>query len=126
MASFEVDVSHEVAGQKKGAEISAHFAVAIQEWKNTLLHGSDPKDLEKYWNAHQKEMAEVSQRIQELDKLVDEKATARPLVNKLRTEMENANRPSYAAECRPGGRNGRCGQWPQGAVHGSGQCRVGL
>ena len=90
IASFEFDVSHEVAGQKKGAEISAHFAVAIQEWKNTLLRGSDPKDLEKYWSAHQNEMGEVAKRIQELDKLVDEKAPARPLVSKLRTEMENA------------------------------------
>ena len=90
IASFEVDVSHEVAGQKKGAEISAHFAVAIQEWKNTLLRGSDPKELEKYWNAHQKEMGEVALRIQELDKMVDQKAPARPLVSKLQTEMENA------------------------------------
>ena len=90
IASFEIDVSHEVAGQKKGAEISAHFAVAIQEWKNTLLRGSDTKELDKYWTAHQKEMGEVSQRIQELDKLVDDKAAARPLVSKLRTEMENA------------------------------------
>jgi methyl-accepting chemotaxis protein len=90
IASFEVDVSHEVAGQKKGAEISSHFAVAIQEWKNTLLRGSDPKDLDKYWHAHQKEMAEVAQRIQELDQLVDEKAVARPLVSKLRNDMETA------------------------------------
>jgi methyl-accepting chemotaxis protein len=90
IASFEVDVSHEVAGQKKGAEIAAHFSVAIQEWKNTLLRGSNPKDLEKYWGAHQKEMDEVALRIQELDKLVDEKAAARPLVTKLRTEMESA------------------------------------
>jgi methyl-accepting chemotaxis protein len=90
IASFEVDVLHEVAGQKKGAEISAHFSVAIQEWKNTLLRGSDPTALEKYWSAHQKEMGEVALRIQELDKLVDEKAAARPLVTKLRTEMEGA------------------------------------
>ena len=90
IASFEVDVSHEVAGQKKGAEISAHFSVAIQEWKNTLLRGSDPKALEKYWDAHQKAMGEVALRIQELDKLVDDKAAARPLVTKLRTEMEGA------------------------------------
>ena len=90
ISSFEVDVSHEVAGQKKGAEIAAHFSVAIQEWKNTLLRGSDPKALEKYWTAHQKAMSEVAVRLQELDKLVDEKAAARPLVTRLRTEMEGA------------------------------------
>jgi len=31
--SFERDVLHEVASNKKIATISAHFAVAIQEWK---------------------------------------------------------------------------------------------
>ena len=70
VTSFEVDVLRQVAAQNKGAEIASHFAVAIQEWKNTLLRGSDPKDQEKYWAAHQKQMGEVQSRIQELDQLV--------------------------------------------------------
>ena len=90
VASFEVDVLHEVAAQNKGAEIAAHFAVAIQEWKNTLLRGSDPKELEKYWSSHQKEMGEVQARILELDKMVADQGAARPLVSRLRTEMESA------------------------------------
>jgi methyl-accepting chemotaxis protein len=90
VASFEVDVLHEVAAHKKSADISAHFAVAIQEWKNTLLRGSDPKDLDKYWNSHLKEMAEVNAGILDLDKLVDDKSPAQPLVSKLRGEMEGA------------------------------------
>ncbi len=90
VTSFEVDVLHAVAGHKKSAEISSHFAVAIQEWKNLLLRGSDPKELDKYWTAHQKQMDEVNTRIQELDKLVDEQSAARPLVGKLRTEMAAA------------------------------------
>jgi methyl-accepting chemotaxis protein len=90
VASFEVDVLHEVAAQNKGSEIAAHFAVAIQEWKNTLLRGSDPKEQEKYWASHQKEMGEVNARIQELDALVDAGSATRPLVTRLRTEMESA------------------------------------
>jgi methyl-accepting chemotaxis protein len=90
VATYEVDVLHEVAAHKKSADISAHFAVAIQEWKNTLLRGSEPKDQEKYWNSHLKEMAEVQAGIAELDKMVDDKSEAQTLVTKLRTEMESA------------------------------------
>ena len=89
VARFEVDVLHEVATQNKGAEIAAHFALAIQEWKNTLLRGADPKEQEKYWASHQKEMAEVTARLQELDTLVDARSALRPIVGKLRTEMES-------------------------------------
>jgi methyl-accepting chemotaxis protein len=57
---FENDVLRTVAAHKKAAEIDGHFSTAIQEWKNTLLRGKDPKDLEKYWAAHLKEMKEVT------------------------------------------------------------------
>lgn len=90
VAIFEVDLLHQVASQRKGAEIAAHFSVAIQEWKNTLLRGSDPKALEKYWNAHLQEMSAVGARIQELEKMVDADAAVRPLVSKLRSDMEGA------------------------------------
>jgi len=97
VAAFEVDVLHQVAAQSKGSEIASHFAVAIQEWKNTLLRGADPKDQEKYWGSHQKEMAEVSARIQELDKLVEAGSRVRPLVGKLVTEMDGAKAGYTAA-----------------------------
>ena len=96
VTSFEVDVLHQVAAQNKGAEIASHFAVAIQEWKNTLLRGADPKDQEKYWAAHQKQMGEVQSRIQELDQLVDAQSAVRPLTIQLRSEMQAAQ-AGYAA-----------------------------
>ncbi|RFO96110.1 methyl-accepting chemotaxis protein [Rhodoferax lacus] len=97
VAHFEVDVLHEVAAQNKGAEIASHFAVAIQEWKNTLLRGSDPKDLDKYWSSHQKEMGAVNARILELEKLVDAQSEVHPLVTKLRGDMESAQAGYVAA-----------------------------
>ena len=90
VASFEVDVLHAVAGNKKSAEISSHFAVAIQEWKNLLLRGSDPNELDKYWGAHQKQMDEVQAQIQALDALVDASSPTHALVTKLRGEMDTA------------------------------------
>ena len=90
VAGFEVNVLHEVAAQNKGAEIASHFAVAIQEWKNTLLRGADPVEQAKYWASHQKEMSAVHAGILELDKLVDEQSAIRPLVTRLATEMQAA------------------------------------
>ncbi|OYT94043.1 MAG: methyl-accepting chemotaxis protein [Burkholderiales bacterium PBB3] len=90
IGSFEDDVLHQVAGHKKGAEISAHFATAIQEWKNVLLRGKDPKDQEKYWTAHLKKMGEVSSAIKELDVLVADGTEEQTLVTKLSDEMGKA------------------------------------
>jgi methyl-accepting chemotaxis protein len=96
VASFEVDVLHQVAAQNKGSEIASHFAVAIQEWKNTLLRGAEPTEQAKYWASHQKEMAQVSLHIQELDALVDAQNPVRPLVTLLRSEMQ-ATQTGYSA-----------------------------
>ncbi len=90
VTSFQIDVLHHVSGHKKGAEISAHFATAIQEWKNVLLRGKDPKDMEKYWNAHVKEMDEVAKLVGDIDKLVDDKSPIQAHVDKLAAELKNA------------------------------------
>lgn len=90
VSSFKDDVLHHVEGHKTGAEISAHFATAIQEWKNVLLRGKDPKDLEKYWNSHTKEMGEVQKLIQQLDKEVDDKSPIQADVNHIAAEMVKA------------------------------------
>ncbi|HSV72012.1 MAG TPA: methyl-accepting chemotaxis protein [Methylibium sp.] len=39
---------------------SLAFKVQVQEWKNTLLRGKDPKQLDKYWSAFQKQEAKVA------------------------------------------------------------------
>jgi methyl-accepting chemotaxis protein len=90
IGSFQNDVLHHVAGLKKGAEISAHFGTAIQEWKNVLLRGKDPKDMEKYWDAHSKEMNEVARLVQELDQTVDDKSPLQAHVTLLATELKSA------------------------------------
>jgi len=90
VTSFEVDVLQEVAANEEIANISSHFAVGIQEWKNTLLRGSDAKEQEKYWNSHLKEMGEVKKGINSLDKLLAGQSEARTLVTKLHTHMDAA------------------------------------
>ena len=90
IVSFEDDVLHQVAGYKKGSEISAHFATAIQEWKNVLLRGKDPKELDKYWGAHTKKMNEVNVAIKALDGLIADSSDQQATVTKLANEMLKA------------------------------------
>src|SRR5262245_33718823 len=46
--------------------LSVTFKTQVQEWKNVLLRGHDPKDLEKYWTAFSKQEALVQKGAREL------------------------------------------------------------
>jgi len=87
VSMFQDDVLQHVASHKTGAEVSNAFATAIQEWKNVLLRGKEPKDLEKHWAAHERDMTKVEELIKRLDGQVDNGSPEQALVNKLRTEM---------------------------------------
>jgi methyl-accepting chemotaxis protein len=64
---YEGRVLTTVAAHKKVAVIDSKFSTAIQEWKNVLLRGQDPKELDRYWTAHQKEMKAVQDGLRELE-----------------------------------------------------------
>ncbi len=69
VATFENEVLETVAAHKKLAQIDNQFSTAIQEWKNVLLRGKEPKDLDRYWAAHLKEMKTVQDGLQQLEKM---------------------------------------------------------
>jgi methyl-accepting chemotaxis protein-1 (serine sensor receptor) len=96
VASFEGNVLQQVAGYKRGAEISAHFSGAIQEWKKVLLRGKDPQEQEKYWKAHSDEMLLLIKLVHELDQTVDQHASVKEHVDQLALDLKNAQQ-AYAA-----------------------------
>jgi hypothetical protein len=49
------DLIHERAMQ----DLNLAFRIQVQEWKNVLLRGSDPKQLDKYWGAFEERAREV-------------------------------------------------------------------
>jgi methyl-accepting chemotaxis protein len=67
---FEQEVMQTVAAGKKAAMIDNDLSAAIQEWKNVLLRGKEPKDMEKYWSAHEKKMQEVADGLKGLDAML--------------------------------------------------------
>jgi len=63
---YQHQVMATVAANEKASQVSAHFYTAVQEWKNVLLRGRDPRDLEKYWSAHRMEIQAVRDGLREL------------------------------------------------------------
>ena len=68
--SYEVDVLQAVEAHQMAATAGAHFAGAIQEWKNVLLRGKDPQKLDIYWASHLKNMQAVQGDLKRLDELL--------------------------------------------------------
>ncbi len=46
--------------ERAADDLALGFKVQVQEWKNTLLRGKDPKALEKYWGAFEKTEREIA------------------------------------------------------------------
>jgi methyl-accepting chemotaxis protein len=66
------------------------FALAIQEWKNTLLRGADPKALDKFWSSHLKAMQTAEAKAKELEGLMDD-ATTQATAKKLGQALEQTS-----------------------------------
>ena len=86
---YEHDVGRYVIANKQAAALSTDFAIAIQEWKNVLIRGKNPQDLEKYWSAHSKKMQPVIADVTTLQGMVQEGA-GKTQVNQLATVLLSA------------------------------------
>ncbi len=52
--TYAVQVQGKHEQEVRATEISLDFKVQVQEWKNTLLRGKDPEQLDKYWKSFRK------------------------------------------------------------------------
>ncbi|MBK6999747.1 MAG: HAMP domain-containing protein [Rhodoferax sp.] len=91
MQTFEQEISIARESNDGATKVGIAFASAIQEWKNVLLRGKDPKDLDKYWNAHTKQMQSVEATLKSLDDMSlqnEDKVLVRKLTQALATAKE--------------------------------------
>ncbi len=58
---YGTQVQANVANERAVASMLNAFKVQVQEWKNTLLRGSDPKKLEKHWDDFQSQERVVAE-----------------------------------------------------------------
>jgi methyl-accepting chemotaxis protein len=64
---FEDVLSHEVISERLTLQTLGDFKIQVQEWKNVLLRGNDPKQLEKYWGKFEEQEIKIQQ---QADKLI--------------------------------------------------------
>ena len=87
--TYEHEVLRTVDAHKRVAVVNTDFATAVQEWKNVLLRGKEPKDLEKYWSAHQNAIKKVHEGLNGIGGVLTDE-TLKDRVKKLDAEISNA------------------------------------
>ena len=97
--TFSVDVQGRYNQERQVRELQAEFKTQVQEWKNTLLRGADPKLLQTYWAAFQAEEAKVASTSAALEAALAP-GEARDLVSRFRAahqKMGTGYRAGYQA-----------------------------
>ena len=64
--TFQAEVMQQVDDERAVSSLSSHFKTQVQEWKDTLLRGSDATLLDKHWGAFQKQQQAVADGAQAL------------------------------------------------------------
>lgn len=64
--SYQDLILHEAQNKAAALQVQIDFKTQVQEWKNVLLRGSNPKKLDKYWAGFQKSEQLVQQNVEAL------------------------------------------------------------
>jgi methyl-accepting chemotaxis protein len=98
VTNYGEDVNQEVTIMLEVADLNVKFKTQVQEWKNTLIRGNDPKQLDKYWARFNKTATEIQKRYQHLLQVMPNGNPAKQHVQKFAQsypEMLRAYRAGY-------------------------------
>ncbi|AOY88328.1 methyl-accepting chemotaxis protein [Marinobacter salinus] len=101
---FNVLVSDQMVRALQSQDILSEFKTQVQEWKNVLIRGADPEQLEKYWGRFQAREASIQQQLDDLIPRLQE-PEAKALMarfQKAHGEMGRAYRKGFNAFTRSG------------------------
>jgi len=90
LSVLEAEVESDAANAKKVGDITAHYSLSLQEWKNFLLRGKDTQSMEKYWSAHSANMTKVESEAKELALLVADQPEIKTLADQFIADLAAA------------------------------------
>ncbi|MBE0506824.1 MAG: methyl-accepting chemotaxis protein [Marinospirillum sp.] len=88
---FNVLVSTRMVNALEAQDVLSNFKTQVQEWKNVLIRGSDPDQLEKYWTRFQEREASIQSQLDEL-MLRIEKPEAKALMSEFKQAHQTMGR----------------------------------
>ena len=97
--TYETVVGANTGHERAIADMTSAFKTQVQEWKNTLIRGSNPKDLDKHWNAFVNQERDVAMEAQKLHAALPE-GESKTLVDKFaqaHTKMGENYRKGFEA-----------------------------
>ena len=74
-----------------GRQAQVDFKIQIQEWKNVLLRGANPKQYKKYKGAFEKRGAKVQSELTSLTKILNTAGLSTPLIREAATSLQALN-----------------------------------
>jgi methyl-accepting chemotaxis protein len=80
-------VSTRMVNALEAQDVLSEFKTQVQEWKNVLIRGADPEQLDKYWNRFQEREASIQSQLDELIPRIQE-----PQAKTLMSDFKQAHR----------------------------------
>ncbi|MDU0353658.1 methyl-accepting chemotaxis protein [Paraglaciecola aquimarina] len=99
MNDYSNIVNVEATTMLQVAELNVEFKTQVQEWKNTLIRGSDPKQLEKYWGRFNLSVEKIKSIYSSMLQKIDQNHPARTHIKtfaEVYPNMVSAYRTGYA------------------------------
>ena len=70
LTTYRTIVADSFESERAVSEMLSNFKTQTQEWKNVLLRGKDPKQLDRYWSAFEARDREVASQAGKLQKML--------------------------------------------------------
>lgn len=98
ISDYSESVNEEAIIMLQVADLNVQFKTQVQEWKNTLIRGNDPQQLNKYWERFNQSATKIQSSYAHLLQTMPKSAAAKPYIQKFAQsypEMLSAYRDGY-------------------------------